>query len=87
MTEVRAAGSDLIRILTKLTEDVAQFDSVVLTQRKMLEHLESHLSSGEDERNGRAERISAEAAHVVVCAREALHELSRLAEPPELISA
>jgi selenocysteine lyase/cysteine desulfurase len=87
MTELRAAGSDLIRILTKLTEDVAQFDYVVLTQRKMLEHLEDHLSNVEDEQNGRAGRISAEAAHVVVCAREALEELSRLAEPPELISA
>jgi hypothetical protein len=87
MTEVRAAGSDLIRILTKLTQDVAEFDSVVLSQRRMLEHLEGQSGNVEDEQNGRVERISAEAAHVVVCAREALDELSRLAERPKLISA
>jgi len=45
------------------------------------------MSNVADEQNGRAGRISAEAAHMVVCAREALEELSRLAEPPELISA
>lgn len=79
MTELVGGGGDLVRILTKLTDDVERFDSVVLSQRKVLEHLEVD----NDQFNRQAERISAEAAQVVARARQAIDELSRLAEPAE----
>lgn len=82
MTEIEGAGADLVRILTKLTDDVERFDSIVLNHRKVLEHLAGHLNElDNDQFNRQAERISAEAAQVVACARQALDELSRLAEP------
>lgn len=84
MTELEGAGDDLVRILTKLTDDVERFDSMVMGQRKMLEHLAGHLDDlDNDQFNRQAERISAEAAEMVVCARQALDQLSRLADPAE----
>jgi hypothetical protein len=72
------AGDDLVRILTKLTRDVERFDSVVLRQRRMLEHL-GDLDT--DQLHLHSERISLEAAEMVACARQALERLNRLAEP------
>jgi hypothetical protein len=80
MTELEGTGGDLVRILTKLTDDVERFDSMVLNHRKVLEHLDE---LDNDQFNRQAERIKAEAAQVVACARQALDELSRLAEPAE----
>lgn len=76
------AGDDLIRILTKLTRDVERFDSVVLRQRRMLEHLAGHLGDLDtDQLHLHSERISLEAEEMVACARQALERLNRLAEP------
>ncbi len=84
MTEVEGAGADLVRIVTRLTDEVQRFDSMVLRQRKLLEHLAGHLNDLDDDQlNRQAERISVEAAQVVACARQALDELSRIAEPGE----
>ena len=83
MTELEGAGTDLVRILTKLTDDVERFDSMVLSQRKVLDHPDVD----NDQFNRQAERISAEAAQVVACARQAIDELSRLAEPRILQAA
>ena len=84
MTELQGAGSDLVRILTRLTDDVQRFDSIVLGQREMLEHLAGHLDDLDSAQfNRQAELISADAAEVVACARQALEELSRLGEPVE----
>jgi phage shock protein A len=75
-------GDDLVRILTKLTRDVERFDSVVLRQRRMLEHLAGHLDDLDTSQlHLHSERISVEAAEMVACARQALERLSRLAEP------
>jgi hypothetical protein len=75
-------GNDLVRILTKLTRDVERFDSVVLRQRRLLEHLASHVSELDtSELHLHSERISLEAAEMVACARQALDQLSVLAEP------
>lgn len=76
------AGDDLVRILTKLTHDVERFDSVVLRQREMLEHLAGHLNDLDPGLlHQHSERISLEAAEMVACARQALEQLSQLAEP------
>lgn len=84
MTELEVAGTDLVEILTRLTDEVERFDSMVLRQRKLIEHLAGHLSDlDNDQLNRQSERISAEAAQVVACARQALDELSRIAEPGE----
>ena len=84
MTELEGAGADLVRIVTRLTDEVQRFDSIVLRQRKLLEHLSGHLNDLDDDQlNRQAERISVEAAQVVACARQALDELSRIAEPGE----
>ena len=84
MTELEGAGADLVRIVTRLTDEVQHFDSMVLRQRKLLEHLAGHLNDLDDDQlNRQAERISVEAAQVVACARQALDELSQIAEPGE----
>jgi phage shock protein A len=84
MTEIEGPTSDLVRILSKLTDEVERFDSVVLSQRNMLEHLAGHPSDLDtDQFNRQAERISVEAAHMVASARQALAQLNRLAEPSE----
>jgi|HubBroStandDraft_6_1064221.scaffolds.fasta_scaffold312753_2 phage shock protein A len=75
-------GHDLVRILTKLTRDVERFDSVVLRQRRLLEHLAGHVSDLDTSQlHLHSERISLEAAEMVACARQALEQLSVLAEP------
>jgi vacuolar-type H+-ATPase subunit H len=84
MTELEVAGTDLVEILTRLTDEVERFDSMVLRQRKLIEHLAGHMNDlDNDQLNRQSERISAEAAQVVACARQALDELSRIAEPGE----
>ena len=80
MTANEHPGSDLVRILAKLTDDVERFDSIVLSQRQMLEQLRD---DDNDQFNRQAERISVEAAQMAACARQALDNLSRLAEPAE----
>lgn len=76
------AADDLVRILSKLTIDVERFDSVVLRQRKMIEHVAGHLGElDHDLLHRHSERISLEAAEMVACARQALEELNRLAAP------
>jgi hypothetical protein len=76
------AGDDLVRILTKLTRDVERFDSAVLRQRRLLEHLAGHVSDLDTSQlHLHSERISLEAAEMVACARQALEQLSVLAEP------
>ena len=83
--ELDGAGPDLVRIVTRLTEEVQRFDSMVLRQRKLVEHLAGHLNDLEnDQLNRQSERISAEAAEVAACARQALDELSRIGEPRAL---
>jgi hypothetical protein len=77
MTEYEGAGGDLVRILAKLTDEVERFDSMVLSQRRMLEHLDLD----NDQFDRQAERIRVEAAQLVTCARQAIDQLSRLAEP------
>lgn len=75
-------GSDLVRILKKLTSDVERFDSIVVLQRTMLEQRSGHVGAfDDDELSRQSERISLEAAAMVACARQALEQLSRLAEP------
>jgi hypothetical protein len=75
------AADDLVRILSKLTIDVERFDSVVLRQRKMIEHLAGHLGDlDHDLLRRHSERFRLEAAEMVACARQALEELNRLAE-------
>ena len=75
-------GDDLVRILTKLTRDVERFDSVVMRQRRLLEHLAGHVSDLDTSQlHLHSERISREAAEMVACARHALEQLSALAEP------
>jgi len=83
MTEIEG-GDDLVRILTRLTDDVERFDSMVVSQRKMIELLAAHVDDLDNVQfNRQADRIRAEAAQVVACARQALDELSRIAAPPE----
>jgi hypothetical protein len=77
MTEYEGTGGDLVRILTNLTDEVERFDSMVLSQRRMLEQLD--LDSDQFDRQ--AERIRVEAAQMVACARQAIDQLSRLAKP------
>jgi hypothetical protein len=87
MTELERPSVDLVRILARLTDEVERFDSVVLSHRKMLEHLARHpgdLDNGQF--NRQAERISVEAAQMVASARQALAQLNRLAEPAEPIA-
>ena len=88
MMELEGPGTDLVRIVTRLTEEVQRFDSMVLRQRKLVEHLAGHLNDLEsDQLNRQSERISAEAAEVAACARQALDELSRIGEPRALQTA
>ncbi len=76
------ADDDLVRILMKLTSDVERFDSMVMLQRKMLEQRAAHIGAFDDDQlNRQSERISLEAAEMVTCARQALKQLRRLAEP------
>jgi len=83
------AGDDLVRILMKLTGDVERFDSMVVHQRKMLEHRAPQPGAFDDDQIARhseqlsidaAERLSLEAAEMLACAREALAELRRVSE-------
>lgn len=81
------ARDDLVRILSRLTNDVERFDSAVLRQREMIEHLAGHVGElGNDQLYRHSERISFEAAEMVACARQALEELSRLAEPTNFLT-
>lgn len=76
------AGDDLVRILTKLTSDVERFESMVLRHRRMLEQLADHsVDLDHDQINRQSERISLAAANLVASARQALDQLSLLAEP------
>jgi hypothetical protein len=76
------AGSDLVRILTKLTSDVERFDSMVVLHRKVLEQRSGPVGAfDDDELNRRSQRISLEAADMVTSARQALEQLRRLGEP------
>jgi hypothetical protein len=81
MTEIEDAGSDVVQILAKLTDEVERFDSIVLNQRRLLEHI-ADIDS--DQFNRQAERINIEAAQMVAAARLALDKMSRLAAPTEL---
>jgi hypothetical protein len=69
-------GDELVRILMKLTSDVERFDSMVVHQRKIARRSEK-LSLEV------AERLSLEAAEMVVCAREALAQLRGVSETRE----
>jgi hypothetical protein len=72
-----ATGNDFVRILTVLADEVERFDAMVLSQRRMLERLDLP----NDQFDRQAQRISVEAAQVVACARQAIDQLGRLAEP------
>jgi hypothetical protein len=72
---------DLVRVLVKLTDEVERFDSMILLQRRIIEDRAAHLGELDDEEvNREAQAISAEAAELVVRARQALDELRRLGE-------
>ena len=76
------ARDDLVRIVTKLTRDVEHFDSIVVRQRRLLEHLAGPgIDLDTSQLQLDSERISLEAAALVACARQALERLSLLAEP------
>jgi phage shock protein A len=84
---LEGTSDDLVRILTKLTTDLERFDSMVLSQRKMLEHLAGDLGDFDnDQINRQSERISLEAAEMVASARQALEQLSRMAEPTKSLT-
>ena len=77
-------GDDLARILANLTRDVERFDSMVVLQRKLLEQLECDpglLDHAQLDRE--AETMRLEAAEMASRARQALEQLSRLAEPKQ----
>ncbi len=78
---VRGPGEDIVRILSQLTDDLERFDSIILRQRKMIDHRVHLLGApdGDQVRQGTA-AIGAEAVHIVARARQALDELRVLGE-------
>lgn len=77
----RGPGEDVVRILSKLTDDLERFDLIVLRQRHMIERGVRRLGEpdGEQVRRG-TEEIGAEAVHLAARARQALDELRLLGE-------
>lgn len=78
---VAGPGDDVVRMLSKLTDDLERFDAIILRQRNMIEHGVRVLGAADDEqvRSGTA-AIGAEAAHLAARARQALDELRNLGE-------
>ena len=73
--------SDLVRIVTELTEDIARFDSIISSERRELERHSSDLAAGnEGQLRLEADTIHRSAAAILERARRALAELRTLSE-------
>jgi hypothetical protein len=70
--------SDIVRIVSELTEDIARFDSVISSERRELERRRSNLAPGQLRED--SERINKSAAAILERARGALAELRNLSE-------
>jgi hypothetical protein len=75
--------SDLVRIVAELTADIERFDSVISSQRQLLEKPLPDLAPGSDAQlREESDRISTSAAAILERARRALAELRSLSERP-----
>jgi hypothetical protein len=80
-SQTNLATSDLVRIVTELTEDLARFDSIISSERRELERRRSDLAAGDQGRlRVDSDRINQSAAAVLARARRALAELRTLSE-------
>jgi hypothetical protein len=79
VSEVHYAGDDLVRILSRLSQDVEQFDSMIQTQRHRLQKHGVDPWPLDDAMIRRyAKRMRAEANEMVTRALSALEELNSL---------
>jgi hypothetical protein len=70
------AGDDLVRILSRLTQEVERFDSMIHNQRDLLRQHGAHPAAFDDRLiRLKSKRISAGATEIVTRARTALREL------------
>jgi hypothetical protein len=75
------AGDDLVRIVTKLTSDLERFDALLILHRKMLEQRSAGQSGlGDTQLTRQSERLSQEAANMVVSIQQALEQLRELSQ-------
>lgn len=72
------AGDDLVRIVTKLTNDLERFDALLLLHRRMLEQQSAGQGDDDSLLARRSEQLSQEAADMLTSVREALRQLRRL---------
>jgi hypothetical protein len=76
-------ASDLVRIVAELTADIERFDSVISSQRQLLQKPLPDLAPGGDAQlREESDRISSSAAAILERARGALAELRSLSERP-----
>lgn len=72
------AGDDLVRIVTKLTDDLERFDALLLLHRRTLEQQSAGQADDGNLLARRSERLSQEAADMLASVREALRQLRQL---------